>query len=311
MTYGTALAQGEGKQHRMDIDRLIQQANILIEALPYLRQFYGKTIVVKYGGHAMTDEALRHSFARDIVLLKYVGMHPVVVHGGGPQIGDTMQRLGLKPQFVAGLRVTDAETMDVVEMVLGGKLNKEIVATINLHGGQAVGLCGKDANLIVATKKYLYRQVTPDGPSEPIDIGQVGEVRAINSNIIQVLETNGFIPVISPTGVGEHGESYNINADTAAGDIAAALKAEKLLFLTDVAGILDRDKKLLSTLDPGAITALKHETVIDGGMLPKVDACLYALEHGVAKTHIIDGRVPHAVLLELLTNRGIGTEITR
>jgi acetylglutamate kinase len=295
----------------MDIDTLVQHANVLIEALPYLRQFYGKTIVVKYGGHAMTDEALRHSFARDIVLLKYVGMHPVVVHGGGPQIGDIMQRLGLKPQFVAGLRVTDAETMDVVEMVLGGKLNKEIVATINLHGGQAVGLCGKDANLMVATKKYLYRQVTPDGPPEPIDIGQVGDVKTVNSTIIRVLETNGFIPVISPTGVGEHGESYNINADTAAGDIAAALKAEKLLFLTDVPGILDRDGKLLSTPDAGIIASMKQDGVIDGGMLPKVDACLKALEHGVTKTHIIDGRVPHAVLLELFTDRGVGTEITR
>jgi acetylglutamate kinase len=295
----------------MDIDTLIQQANVLIEALPYLRQFYGKTIVVKYGGHAMTDDALRHSFARDIVLLKYVGMHPVVVHGGGPQIGETMQRLGLKPQFVEGLRVTDAATMDVVDMVLGGKLNKEIVATINLHGGQAVGLCGKDANLMVASKKYLYRQTVPDGPPEAIDIGQVGEIKTVHSSIIQVLETNGFIPVIAPTGVGEQGESYNINADTAAGDIAAALKAEKLLFLTDVAGILDRDKKLLSTLDPEAIATLKRDGVIDGGMLPKVDACLQALEHGVAKTHIIDGRVPHAVLLELFTNRGVGTEITR
>jgi acetylglutamate kinase len=238
-------------------------------------------------------------------------MHPVVVHGGGPQIGEIMQRLGLQPRFVEGLRVTDADTMDVVDMVLGGKLNKDIVATINLHGGQAVGLCGKDANLLVASKKYLYRQATPDSPPEPVDIGQVGEVKTVHSAIIQVLETNGFIPVISPTGVGEHGESYNINADTAAGDIAAALKAEKLLFLTDVAGILDRDKKLLSTIDPNAIAALKRDSVIDGGMLPKVDACLHALEHGVAKTHIIDGRVPHAVLLELFTNRGVGTEITR
>jgi len=295
----------------MDMEARIQQANVLIEALPYIRQFAGKTIVVKYGGHAMTDEVLRHSFSRDIVLLKYVGMHPIVVHGGGPQIGDTMQRLGLKPHFVEGLRVTDAETMDVVEMVLGGKLNKEIVALINLHGGQAVGLSGKDANLITATKKYLYRHTRHDGPPEPVDIGQVGEVTAINHTIIRVLEANGFIPVISPTGVGEHGESYNINADTAAGDIAAALKAEKLLFLTDVAGILDRDSKLLSTLDANAIAALKQDSVIDGGMLPKVDACLKALEHGVAKTHIIDGRVPHAVLLELFTDRGVGTEIIR
>lgn len=295
----------------MDIDSRIQQANILIEALPYIRQFSGKTIVVKYGGHAMTDETLRQSFARDIVLLKYVGMHPIVVHGGGPQIGQTMQRLGLQARFVEGLRVTDAETMDVVEMVLGGKLNKEIVATINLHGGQAVGLSGKDANLITATKKYLYRQTPDEGSPEAVDIGQVGEVSAINQTIIQVLENNGFIPVISPTGVGEYGESYNINADTAAGHIAAALKAEKLLFLTDVAGILDRNGKLLSTLNPDTIATLRQDGVIDGGMLPKVDACLQALERGVVKTHIIDGRVSHAVLLELFTDRGIGTEIAR
>jgi acetylglutamate kinase len=259
----------------------------------------------------MTDEALRHSFARDMVLLKCVGVHPVIVHGGGPQIDATMKRLGIQAQFVAGLRVTDAETMGIVEMVLGGKLNKEIVALINLHGGQAVGLSGKDANLIVATKKRLYRSLTPGSPPELVDIGQVGEVKTINTAILDVLGSQGFIPVISPTGVGEQGESYNINADTVAGDIAAALQAEKLLFLTDVAGILDRDKKLLPTLNPEEIRTLKHDGVIDGGMLPKVDACLHALTHGVAKTHIIDGRVPHAVLLELFTERGVGTEIVR
>jgi len=259
----------------------------------------------------MTDEALRHSFARDMVLLKCVGVHPVIVHGGGPQIDATMKRMGIQAQFVAGLRVTDAETMDIVEMVLGGKLNKEIVALINVHGGQAVGLSGKDANLIVATKKQLYRPLTPGGPPELVDIGQVGEVKTINTAIIDVLGNQGFIPVISPTGVGEQGESYNINADTVAGDIAAALKAEKLLFLTDVAGILDRDKKLLPTLNPEEIRTLKLDGVIDGGMLPKVDACLHALIQGVAKTHIIDGRVPHAVLLELFTDRGVGTEIVR
>ncbi len=292
-----------------DLDPHLQQANVLIEALPYIRQFSGKTIVIKYGGHAMTDDTLRHSFARDIVLLKYVGMHPIIVHGGGPQIGQTMERLGLQPRFVDGLRVTDADTMDVVEMVLGGKLNKEIVACINLHGGQAVGLSGKDAKLIMATKKYLYRETTPGGSPEPIDIGQVGDIEAINTSILKVLEANGFIPVISPTGVGSNGESYNINADTAAGDIAAALEAEKLLFLTDVAGILDRDGKLLPTLHPDTLATLKRDGVIDGGMLPKVDACLHALGRGVAKTHIIDGRVPHAVLLELFTDRGVGTEI--
>jgi acetylglutamate kinase len=268
-------------------------------------------VVVKYGGHAMTDDALRHSFARDMVLLKYVGVHPVIVHGGGPQISATMDRLGIEAQFVAGLRVTDEATMEVVEMVLVGKLNKEIVATINLHGGQAVGLSGKDANLITATKKRLSRATTPGGPAELVDIGLVGDVKAINTSIIKVLESNGFIPVIAPTGVGQQGESYNINADTVAGDIAAALQAEKLLFLTDVEGILDRDKKLLPTLNAEAIHALQHDGVIDGGMLPKVEACLDALEQGVAKTHIIDGRVPHAVLLELFTDRGIGTEIIR
>ena len=295
----------------MEMSEHVQQAHTLIEALPYLQQFANKTVVVKYGGHAMTDEALRHSFARDMVLLKCVGVHPVIVHGGGPQIDATMKRMGIQAQFVAGLRVTDAETMDIVEMVLGGKLNKEIVALINVHGGQAVGLSGKDANLIVATKKQLYRPLTPGGPPELVDIGQVGEVKTINTAIIDVLGSQGFMPVISPTGVGEQGESYNINADTVAGDIAAALKAEKLLFLTDVAGILDRDKKLLPTLNPEEIRTLKQDGVIDGGMLPKVDACLHALTQGVAKTHIIDGRVPHAVLLELFTDRGVGTEIVR
>jgi acetylglutamate kinase len=246
-----------------------------------------------------------------MVLLKCVGVRPVIVHGGGPQIDATMKRMGIQAQFVAGLRVTDAETMDIVEMVLGGKLNKEIVALINLHGGQAVGLSGKDANLIVATKKQLYRPLTPGGPPELVDIGQVGEVKRINTAIIDVLGSQGFIPVIAPTGVGEQGESYNINADTVAGDIAAALKAEKLLFLTDVTGILDRDQKLLPTLNPEEIRTLKQDGIIDGGMLPKVDACLHALTHGVAKTHIIDGRVPHAVLLELFTARGVGTEIVR
>jgi acetylglutamate kinase len=289
----------------------IQHASVLIEALPYIQQFSGKTIVVKYGGHAMTDETLRNSFARDIVLLKYVGMHPIVVHGGGPQIGATMQRLGIESQFVEGLRVTDAATMDVVDMVLGGKLNQEIVATINRHGGRAVGLTGKDASLIRATKKYVYHQATPDAPAEPVDIGQVGEVQAVNPAIIHVLETAGFIPVIAPTGVGEHGESYNINADTAAGDLAGSLQAEKVLFLTDVEGILDSDGKLVSTLNAAMIQTLRNDGVIGGGMLPKVDACLHALELGVGKAHIIDGRVPHAVLLELFTNRGVGTEIVR
>ena len=289
----------------------IQQAHTLIEALPYIQLFANKTVVVKYGGHAMTDEALRDSFARDIVLLQCVGMHPVVVHGGGPQIDTIMKRMGISARFEAGLRVTDAATMEVVDMVLGGKLNKEIVATINLHGGQAIGLSGKDANLITAAKKQLYRSVSPGSPPQLVDIGLVGDVTSVNTSIIHTLENNGFIPVIAPTGVGKNGESYNINADTAAGDIAAALQAERLLFLTDVEGILDRDKKLLPSLDRQAVERLQDEAVIDGGMLPKVEACLRALDGGVAKTHIIDGRVPHAVLLELFTDRGVGTEIVR
>ena len=296
----------------MEMTDHIQQANILIEALPYIQQFSGKVIVVKYGGNAMIDDTLSNSFARDIVLLKVVGIHPIVVHGGGPQIGATMKRMGIESTFVEGLRVTDDATMEVVDMVLGGKLNQEIVAMINLHGGQAVGLSGKDANLIQATKKYLYRQTSDSDTSEApeaIDIGQVGEVKAVNPTIINTLSSQGFIPVIAPTGVGSHGESYNINADTAAGDIAAALKAEKVLFLTDVEGILDRDKKLVSTLQPDGIQAFKDDGIIDGGMIPKVDACLHAVNNGVDKAHIIDGRVPHAVLLELFTDRGVGTQI--
>lgn len=289
----------------------VQQAHTLIEALPYIQLFSSKTVVVKYGGHAMVDEALRDSFARDIVLLQCVGMHPVVVHGGGPQIDAIMKRMGISAHFEGGLRVTDADTMEVVDMVLGGKLNKEIVATINLHGGQAIGLSGKDANLITATKKKVYRAGEPGNPPQLLDIGLVGEVTSVNTSIIHTLEHSGFIPVIAPTGVGQNGESYNINADTAAGDIAAALRAERLLFLTDVDGILDRDKKLLPSLDRQAVERLQDEGVIEGGMLPKVEACLHALEGGVAKTHIIDGREPHAVLLELFTDSGVGTEIVR
>ncbi len=293
----------------MDMTNQIQHAQILVEALPYIQQFAGKIIVVKYGGHAMIDDAMRSSFARDIVLLKCVGMHPIVVHGGGPQIGDVMQRLGIQSNFIDGLRVTDAATMDVVDMVLGGKLNQEIVATLNLHGGQAIGLSGKDANLIRATKKYLYRETEPGVAPERVDIGLVGEVTAINTSIIHTLDEQGCIPVIAPTGVGDQGESYNINADTVAGNIAGALKAEKVLFLTDVEGIQDRDGKLLSTLNTQDVQSLKKEGIIAGGMLPKVDACLQAMEQGVGKSHIVDGRVPHAVLLELFTDRGVGTQI--
>jgi len=299
-----------GKERsRREITTPIHQAQAVIGALAYLQQYCGKTIVVKYGGHAMTNETLRQAFAHDVVLLKAVGVHPIIVHGGGPQIDTTMRRMRLEARFVEGLRVTDDETMEVVEMVLGGKLNKDLVATINQHGGHAVGLSGKDANLLLATQKHLYRRVPPDASPELVALGQVGEVKTVNCAILQVLERHGFIPVIAPIGGDTHGVSYNINADTVAGAIAAALKVETLLVLTDVEGILDRDGKLLARLAAVAIEALKQDGVIDGGMLPKVEACLHALTHGVSRTHILDGRVPHAVLQALCTAWGGGTEI--
>jgi acetylglutamate kinase len=279
-----------------------------MEALPYIRAFYGKRLVVKYGGHAMVKEDLKRSFAMDVVLMKYIGMNPVIVHGGGPQIGDLMEKLGKVPQFVQGMRVTDAETMDIVEMVLGGKINKEIVGLINQHGGRAVGLSGKDGGLIKASRL----KIRPPGSSDTsplIDIGLVGKVDAINSHIIEVVDSSGYIPIIAPVGVGEEGEPYNINADLVAGEVAAALKAEKLIMLTDVEGILDEQKTLISSLKRADIAKLIEQRVINEGMLPKVEACLTALDGGVRKAHIIDGRQDHALLLEVFTNRGIGTEI--
>jgi acetylglutamate kinase len=286
----------------------MERAQVLMEALPYIRAFYGKRLVVKYGGHAMVKEDLKRSFAMDVVLMKYIGMNPVIVHGGGPQIGELMERLGKEPHFVQGMRVTDAETMDIVEMVLGGKINKEIVALINQHGGRAVGLSGKDGGLIKASRLKV-RQPGGDGNAEPIDIGLVGKVEAINPHVVQVLDSSGYIPIIAPIGVGEDGEPYNINADLVAGDIAAALKAEKLIMLTDVEGILDERKQLISSLKRADIAKLIEKGVIAEGMLPKVEACLTALDGGVRKAHIIDGRQDHALLLEVFTNRGIGTEI--
>jgi acetylglutamate kinase len=287
---------------------IAERAQVLMEALPYIRAFYGKRLVVKYGGHAMVKEDLKRSFAMDVVLMKFIGMNPVIVHGGGPQIGDLMGKLGKVPHFVQGMRVTDAETMDIVEMVLGGKINKEIVGLINQHGGRAVGLSGKDGGLIKASRLKV-RQPGGDNHSPLIDIGLVGKVDTINSHIIQVLDSSGYIPIIAPIGVGDEGEPYNINADLVAGEIAGALKAEKLIVLTDVEGILDEQKSLISSLKRADIGKLIEQQVISEGMLPKVEACLTALDGGVRKAHIIDGRQDHALLLEVFTNRGIGTEI--
>lgn len=288
---------------------LIEKANVLIEALPWMRRFYRRTIVIKFGGHAMVDEGLKESFAQDIVLLKYVGINPVVVHGGGPQIGKTLERIGKKSDFREGMRVTDRETMDVVEMVLVGKVNKEIVALINQHGGQAVGLSGKDGRLIQARKLHLYRDQQGDKPPELIDLGMVGEVETIQAEVIQTLEASRFIPVIAPVGVGDQGETYNINADLVAGKLAPALKAAKLILLTDVPGVLDGEGKLISSLDTAHAARLIKNGVLTGGMIPKVRYAIEAVKDGVDKAHIIDGRVEHAVLLEIFMDRGIGTEI--
>jgi acetylglutamate kinase len=287
---------------------IAERAQVLMEALPYIRAFYGKRLVVKYGGHAMVQEELKRSFAMDVVLMKYIGMNPVIVHGGGPQIGALMEKLGKVPQFVQGMRVTDAETMDIVEMVLGGKINKEIVALINQHGGRAVGLSGKDGGLIKASRLKVRPPGSRDN-SPLVDIGLVGKVDRINPHLVEVLDSSGYIPIIAPIGVGDDGEPYNINADLVAGEVAAALKAEKLIMLTDVEGILDEQKTLISSLKRADIAKLIEQGVISEGMLPKVEACLSALDGGVRKAHIIDGRQDHALLLEVFTNRGIGTEI--
>jgi acetylglutamate kinase len=288
----------------MAIPEMVQRAEVLIEALPYIRAFQGKTLVIKYGGAAMEQADLKEQFAKDVLLLRLVGIRPVIVHGGGPQIGALMKRLGKEPRFVGGMRVTDEETVQIVEMVLVGKINKEIVGLINLHGGRAVGLSGKDASLLRARKR-LHRM--PDGTA--VDIGLVGEVEAVNPEPIRLLEENGFIPVIAPVGVGESGETYNINADLVAGDVAAALFAEKLIHLTDVTGINGENGRLVSTLTKRDAERLIKAGVIDGGMLPKVESSLRALTGGAQKAHIIDGRDPHANMLEVHTREGIGTEI--
>ena len=283
-----------------------QKAQVLNEALPYIQRFHGKTIVVKYGGNAMTDASLQESFARDVVLLKLVGLNPVIVHGGGPQIGKILSRVGKQSEFIQGMRVTDDETLDIVEMVLGGLVNQDIVTFINMQGGQAVGLTGKDGNFIHARKLMLSNPVTGE---EDIDIGQVGEVVRIDPEIVNLLSSRNFIPVIAPLGVGEAGEAYNINADLVAGKLAITLQAEKLLLLTNTSGVLDKDGKVLTGLTASRVQALIADATISGGMLPKVACALDAVQNGVRTAHIIDGRVPHAVLLEVLTDEGIGTLI--
>jgi acetylglutamate kinase len=282
------------------------KAQILAEALPYIRRFHGKTIVIKYGGNAMTDEKLKHSFARDVVLLKLVGMDPVVVHGGGPQIDEFLKRVGKKGEFIQGMRVTDRETMDVVEMVLGGLVNKEIVNLINQHGGRAIGLTGKDGSFIRARKMLVQSE---DNAAEMLDIGQVGEIQSIDPEVISLLESREFIPVVAPIGVGEDGQSYNINADLVAGKLAEVLRAEKLILLTNTPGVLDKNGNLLTGLTPKQVDGLFADGTIHGGMLPKIGSALDAAKSGVRSVHIIDGRVEHALLLEVLTDQGVGTLI--
>jgi acetylglutamate kinase len=282
------------------------KAGVLAEALPYIKRFHGKTIVVKYGGNAMTDEHLKQCFARDVVLLKLVGMNPVVVHGGGPQIENLLARVGKKGEFVQGMRVTDAETMDLVEMVLGGQVNKEIVNLINQHGGKAVGLTGKDGNFIRAKKLMMENK---DAPGDLIDIGQVGDIVSIDPSLIALLDTGAFIPVIAPIGVGAEGETYNINADVVAGKIAEVLKAEKLVLLTNTPGVLDQAGNLITGITPKQIDEMVADGTLSGGMLPKISSALDAARSGVKGVHIIDGRVEHALLLEILTDEGVGTLI--
>jgi len=289
-----------------DLDAARQKAAILAEALPYIRRFHGKTVVVKYGGNAMTDEALKRSFAHDVVLLKLVGINLVVVHGGGPQIEELLGRVGKKGEFVQGMRVTDAETMDIVEMVLAGKVNKEIVELINHAGGKAVGLTGQDGGLIRARKLMIPSK---DQPDQALDIGQVGEIESVDPEIIQSLLRSGFIPVVAPIGSGRDGETYNINADLVAGKMAEILHAEKLVLMTNTPGVLDKSGQLITGLSAREIDALFADGTLSGGMLPKISSALDAARSGVQSVHIIDGRVPNSLLLEILTSQGVGTMI--
>jgi acetylglutamate kinase len=285
-----------------------ERARLLLEALPYIREFFGKTIVIKYGGHAMVDEDLKRTFALNVILLKYVGINPVIVHGGGPQIGRMLDQLGIACQFRQGLRVTDTATMDVVEMVLAGRINKQIVSLLNRHGGMSVGLSGKDGNLIQARKMEMVLE-KKDAPPEIIDLGKVGEVTGINATLINTLKSQGFIPVIAPVGVDEDGETYNINADAVAGAVAVALSAKRLVLLTDVAGVLDAGGSLISSLDLREASVAIEEGTVKGGMIPKMKCCMEAVDGGVEKAHVIDGRVENSIILELFTTAGIGTEI--
>ena len=284
-------------------------AHVLTEALPYIQRFSGKTIVIKYGGNAMVDESLKSGFARDVVLMKLVGMNPIIVHGGGPQIGDLLKKVGKESKFVQGMRVTDKETMDIVEMVLGGLVNKDIVSLINFHGGSAVGLSGKDGSLIKAKKLVLTKNAPELKAPEIIDLGHVGDVENINTSVVDMLIQGDFIPVIAPIGVDGDGQSYNINADLVAGKLAETLNAEKLILLTNTPGLLDKNENLLTGLQSHEVDSLISDGTIHGGMLPKIQCALSAVKHGVNTAHIIDGRVKHAVLLEIFTNEGVGTLI--
>lgn len=286
---------------------VVEKASILVESLPYIRKFSGKTFVIKYGGHAMENDELKYSFAEDITLLKYVGINPVIVHGGGPQIGSFLEKLSIKSEFINGMRVTDNAAMEVVEMTLSGRVNKEIVSLINKAGGRAVGFSGRDGNLIKARKMYVT--VTDErGVLQKIDIGLVGEVSEVNTDVLENVKSN-FIPVIAPVGIGDNYEAYNINADLVAGSIASSLKAEKLMLLTDVDGVKDKEGKRISTINPVLAEELKSDGTLKGGMIPKIDCALSAVKSGVGKAHIIDGRIKHSILLEIFTDSGIGTQI--
>jgi acetylglutamate kinase len=291
------------------MQHLIDKANTLMEALPYIRRFSGKTVVIKYGGHAMADEKLKESFALDVILLKSLGINTVIVHGGGPQINETLKRYGIVSEFVRGMRVTDSQTMSVVEMVLTGQVNREVVGYLNQHGGRAVGLSGRDGTLLLC-EKMLQEVKGEDGTVEMVDIGFVGNVIKVNQELIQTLEHGKFVPVIAPVGVGVNGESYNINADLVAGRVAGALRAEKLMLLTDVEGVKDKGGTLIPSIRLADVPELIDNGTISGGMIPKVECCVDALKDGAKKAHIIDGRVQHAVLLEIFTDVGVGTEIT-
>tara|TARA_E500000178_G_scaffold209904_1_gene207134 strand:+ start:1955 stop:2854 length:900 start_codon:yes stop_codon:yes gene_type:complete len=295
----------------LSLARATEVAQVLSEALPYIQKFAGRTIVVKYGGNAMTDEDLKASFARDIVLMQAVGMRPIVVHGGGPQIGELLERLNIESKFIDGMRVTTEETMDVVEMVLGGLVNKEIVSLLNLAGGRAMGLTGKDGQFIRAKQLKIERKSPELEAPEIVEIGHVGQVESIDTRVLTMLTENDVIPVVAPIGVGEHGESYNINADLVAGKLAEVLKAEKLMLLTNTAGVLDKLGDVVTGLVAGEVNALIDDGTISGGMLPKVCCALSAVNAGVNSAHIVDGRVPHSVLLEIFTDQGVGTQILR